>query len=254
MHLRPFRQPDLSAMATITAENNRTDTLSRFMTRDIDKYPFTYRQGCLRFLKGLMSQVGAVGFVVVSDSSDEREKGEDERGIGQEGEVIGYAIFQRNGTSPTAQTWQQDSYAAKLNRFLLGLEARYQRTPPFTHSEHTFNHTNFALILPLLSTPWESPRFDESWEILSFYTAQRWQGRGVGGLMMKWGKERATEEGVALIVAGSPIGGVVYRRMGFRKLGTSGLGVRGGFDELEFGGEEMGRWVWEPQEKGTGGD
>jgi hypothetical protein len=72
-------------------------------------------------------------------------------------------------------------------------------------------------------------------------------------MLMAWGKERAVEEGVPVIVAGSPVGGVAYRAMGFVDVGSAGVeegGFGEWFDEVALGGEVMRRWCWEPNREG----
>jgi GNAT superfamily N-acetyltransferase len=254
MHIRPFARADLSAMADIMAENNLTDTLSRFMTRDIEKYPFTYRMGCLRFLTGIVEGRGAVTFVA---ETDEEDAGADTDSTTTGTPVLtGYIIFYRHTLNPSNNHWHQiynADWISSLDRFLLGLKARYNRTPWFMRSEHTFNHTHMSQIGYLLGRPWDQEVFGESIEVLHCYTRQSFQRGGVGRMLMAWGKERAVEEGVPVIVAGSPVGGVAYRAMGFVDVGSAGAedgGFAEWFDEVEMGGEVMRRWCWEPSERG----
>ena len=238
-------------MADIMAANNRTDSLSRFITRDIDRYPFTYRRGSLRFLKGLLLTPGTAGFVAVTDAIDySAGSGYDFAASGEE--VIAYARWQRHGSGEKARKWQREwggGWWDGLNRALMRFEAKYQQTWPFSLSEQTFDHAHFGSIVHVLGEPWDPDVFGECWELLALYTHNKWQRRGLGKQLMEWGKERAREEGVPVIVQGSPVGGVVYRAAGFKEVGVLGLGQVGGFDELEFGGEVMRRWCWEPEKK-----
>ena len=165
---------------------------------------------------------------------------------------MAYARWQRHGTSEKAKEWQASCNGGwwdGLNRTLTRFEAKYQQTWPFSLAEHTFDHAHFGRIAHLLGEPWDPDVFSECWELLGLYTHSEWQRRGIGKKLMEWGKERAREEGVPVIVQGSPVGGVVYRAMGFEEVGVLGLGEVGGFDELEFGGEVMRRWCWEPEEE-----
>jgi GNAT superfamily N-acetyltransferase len=269
MHIRPFQRADLSAMADIMAKNNLTDTLSRFMTRDIDKYPFTYRMGCLRFLTGIVEGRGTVTFVAETDPEDTPSNptpgttaasdggGNDDAVGGTTAPTLtGYISFHRHTSSPSTDHWHQNynaDWLSSLDRYLLSLKARYNGTPWFMRSEHTFNHDHMSRIGYLLNRPWDQEVFADSIEVLHCYTRQSYQRRGVGKMLMQWGKERAIEEGVPLIVAGSPIGGVAYRAMGFVDVGSAGADEGGfgeWFDEVAMGGEGMRRWCWEPNNEG----
>ena len=260
MHLRAYRPSDLSTITDILALNNHTDSLARFFTRDIERYPTTYRQGCLRFLKGLLLGTGTICFVAETDQEDNaceklnvHHSDSESEPVFKGSEVVGFCIWQRHGTTSKAKEWQRKvngSWFDALNRGLMNVEGKYHKTWPWTLNEHTLNHAHFNAITPILFQPFDQDVFSEAWEILVFNTHVSWQRRGIGTLLMEWGKEQANEEGVPVIVSGSPKGGLAYRRMGFEEVGELGLGLAGGFDELEFGGEVMRRWCWEPNEEG----
>lgn len=252
MHVRPYQPSDLSTMADIMALCNRTDSLSRFMTRDIDRYPFTYRKGALRFLKGMLLTPGTLGFVAESDAADYGPSS-DYDFAAKGPEVVAHAFWHRHGTSEKAREWQRrcnGGWWDSLNRMLTGWEGKYQRTWPFSLAEHTFDHKHFRSIAHVLNEPWDQEVFGEAWELSGLFTRNEWQRKGLGKMLVEWGKERAREEGVPLIVSGSPVGGVAYRAMGFEEVHVLGLGKAGRFDELEYGGEVMRRWCWEPNEEG----
>ncbi len=101
MHLRPCDNDNVSAIATITAEANIDDALSRYVTRDIFKYWTSYRKGGIRFLMGQMARPGAISWVVETDEGDLLPNGEP----GSGGEVVGWAIWLRDGSSPVTKNW-----------------------------------------------------------------------------------------------------------------------------------------------------
>ena len=49
-------------------------------------------------------------------------------------------------------------------------------------------------------------------------THPSWQRRGVGGMLIRWGIERAKEEGVIVGLSASPMGTGMYLREGFREI------------------------------------
>ena len=141
--------------------NNRTDTLARFITRDIDRYPFTYRQGGLRFLKGLLLGKGTIGFVAETDQSD-YDAHSDYDFAAKGPEIVAYARWKRHGSSAKAKEWQarcNNSWFDALNRMLTGWESKYQRTWPFSMNEHTFDHAHFNSIAHILFRPWDPEAF-----------------------------------------------------------------------------------------------
>ena len=88
---------------------------------------------------------------------------------------------------------------------------------------------------------WEEERYKERWEIESVSIEPEWQRRGVGRELMGWVVEKAREEGVPVVVEASREGGVLYRSLGFVKVGE-GFRVPGG--EEEIGG---GVFEWWPE-------
>jgi hypothetical protein len=71
MHLRPYVPHDISALASIEASVNLEDPLSLYMTKNIKKYPTSYRTGCVRFLRTKLLMPGTVGWVIETDEGDE---------------------------------------------------------------------------------------------------------------------------------------------------------------------------------------
>ena len=58
-----------------------------------------------------------------------------------------------------------------------------------------------------------------------------YQRRGAGAKLLKWGIEKAKEDNLAVTLFASPIGGYLYRKMGFRDLSVIKIQVDG---ESEF--------------------
>lgn len=54
-----------------------------------------------------------------------------------------------------------------------------------------------------------------------------YQRRGAGGELVKWGIEKAKEDNLALALFASPIGGHLYRKLGFRELSVMKIQVDG---------------------------
>jgi hypothetical protein len=105
MHLRPYTPHDISALASIEASVNLEDPLSLYMTKNIKKYPTSYRTGCVRFLRTKLLMPGTVGWVIETDEGDEIPDGVGGDGKSDGGEVVGWAIWERKGTGRVARNW-----------------------------------------------------------------------------------------------------------------------------------------------------
>ena len=240
MHLRPATQLDLSRFADIQADCNTTDALARFFTRNIFEYYTSYRQGGLQFVKNLLLGPGCMGFVLETDPSDYPDSTSDDAP-----EVVGWAVWSRCGDSETAKKWQRSvngGWGAALNRQLMGLEEKYRKV---CRRDVTRIHENMDMMKQdIMAEEWDE-LLKECWELEGCFVDRRWQKRGLSKMLIDWGKERAREEGVPVVVHGSPVGGIAYRRNGFTSIGVAGFSKY--FDELEYGGELMQNWVWVPE-------
>lgn len=58
------------------------------------------------------------------------------------------------------------------------------------------------------------------WYLELIVTRSRYQGRGAGGMLMRWGVERADEEGVECYLDATPEGKRLYERFGFTDIST----------------------------------
>lgn len=179
-------------------------------------------------------------FVVETDLSDY-----DERTSDSSPEVVGWASWSRCGESETAKKWQNDvngGWGDALNRQLMSLEEKYWK---LFRRDVTRIHENMDLLKQdVMAEEWDE-LLKECWELNGCFVDRKWQKRGLSKTLIDWGKERATEEGVPIVVHASPVGNIAYRRNGFTSIGVAGFSKY--FDELEFGGELMQNWVWAPQ-------
>lgn len=53
------------------------------------------------------------------------------------------------------------------------------------------------------------------WYLEFIATRQEWQGKGAGGMLLRWGLEKSDEEGTETYLEASPEGLPVYKRFGF---------------------------------------
>ena len=71
------------------------------------------------------------------------------------------------------------------------------------------------------------------WYLELLAARPEWQGKGVGSALLRWGLERADEEGVEAYLEASPAGKGLYEKMGFREVGRLVVPSR------EEGGEDF---------------
>ncbi|KUJ21538.1 uncharacterized protein LY89DRAFT_377540 [Mollisia scopiformis] len=83
------------------------------------------------------------------------------------------------------------------------------------------------------------PERANRWHAQSIIVAQKWQGKGVGRLILSEALSRAKEENVVMGLTSSPMGEKLYRKMGFQMLGDYTYRVGG-----DVGGGIM---MWSPQ-------
>jgi len=66
-------------------------------------------------------------------------------------------------------------------------------------------------------------------------TRKEWQGRGAAGMLLRWGVQRADEDGVEAYLEASPEGKPVYERYGFREVERVVVSLEGkGCSEEEY--------------------
>jgi GNAT superfamily N-acetyltransferase len=245
MHMRRATNKDLSRIIDILQAGNSTDAFARYFNRDTELYPASYRIGCYRYIRGELLNPGALGFVVETEASDYTEGT-----AAKAPDVVGFAIWSRSGTSDVAKRWRREvngSWLAGLNRTLAGLESKQLKI--FHNVNRTYDHARFnAVLKQVLTEPWDKELLAEAWELQALFVDPPWQKRGLSRTLISWGKERATEEGVPVVVHGSAIGGIAYQSNGFKSVGGTSFGEF--FDELEYGGLPMQNWVWVPEGKG----
>ena len=62
-----------------------------------------------------------------------------------------------------------------------------------------------------------------------------YQRRGAGGNLVRWGIEKAKEDNLAVTLFASPIGGYLYRKLGFRDLSVIKIQVDGESESISIG-------------------
>ncbi|RDL33748.1 Acyl-CoA N-acyltransferases (Nat) [Venustampulla echinocandica] len=241
MHLRPYNPSDISSMATIEALCNLTDPLERFRSQKIESNWDLYRSSLLRYLQMLLLMPGVVCWVIEGDLGDEvlGVKSLESRDVN--GEVIGWAIWGRDGVGPVARNWQMSGESC-WNKFNLALQSASIHY--FSIWDPTINHSNVAKIQPIISTTCEEASFTECWHLHGLYILPTCQRRGLGSLAVKWGITQSAAEKVPIVVNSSSAGVPLYEKLGFKRA------MKQEFDQFfETGGEGMWTMVWDPKDQ-----
>lgn len=102
MHIRPVKPEDLSSTASISVDAFWNDELYAYTNVWREQFPIDFRNLFLRWHQLRYWSPGYVFHVAVTDEGD--------HGHEEGGKVVGYAIWERRGTSDVARGWQKDTY------------------------------------------------------------------------------------------------------------------------------------------------
>ncbi len=172
-------------------------------------------------------QPAVFGFVCVSDEDEEE---------GDQGEevVLGYAFWARMGAKDATAAgagaataisdwWRRRNagLAAWVERGLLEVEERYVA---FFGLDGSYDPE----VRKVFATAVASRYFDalgDYWYLCALGVEPERQRKGVGSLLLRWGLERAREEGVPVSLIGSDEGRRLYAKYGFKVVDWTGLAV-----------------------------
>ncbi|MCJ1475484.1 hypothetical protein MMC13_004147 [Lambiella insularis] len=236
----PLLNAYLPKLGPIAASAFLDDEYLNFLMPGIKQYPLAFERTFMDRIKVRLYGKHSVVRVAVSDDSDawwNEEVGE---------EVLGFSTWDRNGTLTAEEenVWGRDSLAKSFERLAL-----------------TLKHQYVALFsLDLISSPSNIADFNTTMEPNKTFTAilhdqsrsiwlgnlavdPRFQRRGIGKRLLRWGLERAGREGVRVGQWASRAGDTLYESVGFEKVG-----------EYRFGKVRGWGFLWWPDvEKGPGG-
>ena len=102
MHIRPATPSDFSSTASISVPCFWNDELYDYTNPWRERYPDHFRASFLRRHKLRFVTPGYVFHVAVTDAGDQGHEGE--------GVVVGFAVWERRGTSEAARGWRRDGY------------------------------------------------------------------------------------------------------------------------------------------------
>jgi len=245
MRTRPLLRADLPSCADLAACAFIDNPLYAWLCPHRHAHPADFRASQLRELRARFVRPAYFGFVCVS-SDDDDNQGEEV--------VLGYAFWARMGAkdtiaagagagTPTNKWWcrRNAGLAAWVERGLLEVEERYVSFFGLDRSCDPVVGKAFA------NTVAASTYFDplgDHWHLYTLGVVPERQRKGVGSLLLRWGLERAREEGLPVSLISSEEGRKLYAKYGFKVVHWDRLAVE---NELVGGAvmvlDEERRWV-----------
>ncbi|MCJ1484509.1 hypothetical protein MMC06_004680 [Schaereria dolodes] len=217
MHLTPLTPAHLPSCATLTANAFLDDNLFTYLNPRRHAYPAYFRQYFLRLLRFELNQAGTALRVCVSDDAD----GWWDESVGEE--VLGWALWEWHGEergSREGDVWAVDGWGKRFERFAAGLEKRYTAFFNLDPSTSAENVKTYLDVMAENATD-EFLNEKDGYIWLGFIaTDPKFQRKGVGKKLLRWGFKLADDEGVPIGLESSPVGGLLYEKSGFEDVGT----------------------------------
>ncbi|MCJ1454170.1 hypothetical protein MMC28_004521 [Mycoblastus sanguinarius] len=228
MHTRPATPADFSATASLSVDCFWDDELFAYTNPWRRQYPDHFRDSSLRRHRLRYWSPGFIFHVAVTDDGDEGHK--------EGGTVVGYAIWQRRGTSDAAKIWLKDSYWMLFERLLLQATERYLS---LTYADKSIDYNRIRHFYAQSIDDFSA--IPELWKLKNLAVHPNFQHRGIATSLMSWGKEQAEREGCPIGLESSERARPYYIKNGFRKYGTINIELR------EFPLDDVPIFLWEPR-------
>ncbi|KAH8152487.1 uncharacterized protein LAJ45_03327 [Morchella importuna] len=218
--IRTATLADVPRLASISApalmDDGFYDVLYPRRREFYDDYLHTWR---LKLQKGILSD--AVYLVAETDVADE-STGRSRK------EIVGWIAWQRMGTSAEAERIRAEGQGVlkRLEHKLLTLTNTYVsplirfvlRTPP-DRSADAAALAKMEARHPTFLAETFSGIYAEHWHVLMLVVDPKWQRRGIGQMLVRWGLDRAQKEGVCVGLEASDPGAPMYLKLGFEEIG-----------------------------------
>ncbi|MCJ1243858.1 hypothetical protein MMC30_001055 [Trapelia coarctata] len=216
MHIVPLSPSLISPCAAVTRAAFGDDELFEWLLPHRFTYPAHWQQSVVNRLHMRLNSPGMMVRVALSDKEDEWW----DESVGSE--VLGYTIWERNGKWREYEAvWGKDGLAKKFERFAAKLAAKYS---DLLHIDQTVDYEHMALYRAG-SSAYDKVMDDQIGKggdhiwLTVLGVDPRFQRKGIGKRLLRWGLKRSDEEGVPIGLCASPVGCKLYRSVGFEDAG-----------------------------------
>ena len=226
MSIRPATAADLDAITWIITEGMPDDPATRYQYPYRLDFPEDHYKYTRILHEHLMSMESKSYMVFESPSIEDAEVKK----------PVALALWQLPGshiaaTEATAVPRSNDGSDA-----LAATETKIKSTGPIVRPErrdaNIARHTAFRANISVAKRQMFDNKFGDQQLYLDLLACHPdYRGRGAGEMLVKWGLEKAKAEGLTVTLYASPMGGRVYSRLGFKRVGSFRTQVEG---EEEF--------------------
>lgn len=252
MHIRPLEQRDIPYLSIVASAFSNDELFTVIHPRRYD-HPEDFRNHLAHNLKVRSHTPGMHAFVCVSDwrdatwlpaalASSEAETifgrlgAEGHRADNPTGEILlGYAVWTRMGPAndPTVRAWgaANTGLSARLDSTLLEWESWYVDRFRVDRSVDLALRHGFRTAVAFADSPAkmreEGSGCPGYWQLKVLAASPMARRRGVGSALMRWGMQRAEDEGVPVFLHASTVGEKLYRHLGFKVVDWAEKAERG---------------------------
>jgi len=194
---------DLKSAATIYANAFKTDPVVQSFLTYTPENATAYYQHFLHKLQKRTLLPGWVIYVAISPSTPSSPS-----------TIDGLAIYERLGSTPTALSWQSETWSNYLTRLYTTFYTSFIR---YFRPDPVFNAATYDLIHSLSADSLDV--YPDRWHLHGLVVDPEKQRRGIGRRLLEWGIQKGREEGVPVALEASPGGAALYKKVGFEVVG-----------------------------------
>lgn len=181
------------------------DELYTYTNPRREQYPDHFRN---LFLHRHKTRHWSPGFVFHLAVTDDRDVTDPEE------RVVGYAIWERRGTSEEAKKLQKQTYRCALELTLLNATETYNS---LIRADKSLDHERLRHFRSEAADGFVG--ISEMWKLHNLCVHVDYQRRGIGSMLIEWGKEQAEKEKVPIGLESSTAARSTYLKNGCREFG-----------------------------------